>query len=563
MDGTREHQPPVNHQGSLSSHGNETTGDERTLIRLGRHPVSRLAMSLVLGGALVLAFPPYDLWFLAVLAPAGLTLLTRRQPVKHAALSGFMLGLGFFVPLLYWTGLEVGPIPWLVLAIVQALFFVPLGIVSTLLQRLPGWPLWIACAWIAIEAVRGRVPYGGLTWGNLAFSQADGSFAGLAALGGTPLVSFGVALCGSLLAWTVLAATARTRLVAAGAAVVVALAGLAVHPPEPNGPTTTVASVQGNAPTLGMDFNSRARAVTDNHVEATEQLARDVEAGAAKQPDLVIWPENAPDRNPFRDEATRDAIDRAAQRVDAPILVSAIIPTADEQNVENTSILWDPVDGPGQSYVKRHPMPFGEYIPFRGIAEMITDAVQRQPRDHVGGDEVGVFDTDAGTVGVAICFEVGFGHLVRDTVLDGGQLIAVQTNNAHFLDSPMTEQHLSQSRLRAIEHGRTVVVSALTGVSAVIGPDGEINQRTDIFTQDVLVGDVQLSDEMTVATLVGEWPEWILVAVALGALGACGVWFRAGRSGRREPAVAGESTASPETGSADTESPEPVTAGLS
>ncbi|WP_216843380.1 apolipoprotein N-acyltransferase [Phytoactinopolyspora alkaliphila] len=492
----------------------------------------RAVGAVVIGLVLVLAFPPFDLWFTAPLASGAAVLVVRGQPLKWSGLYGFLVGMGLFLPLMYWTGLEVGPIPWIALAVLQSAFFVPLAIGFTLVQRLPAWPVWAAAVWVGAEALRGRVPWGGLTWGKLAFSQADGPFTGLAALGGTPLVSFAVALVGGLLAWLVVSTNMRTRVVAAVTATAVTGAGLLVSPPAADGPTITVASIQGNVPALGLDFNARARVVTANHVETTQRLARDVETGAVPAPDLVIWPENSSDINPFGDERTYADIDRAVSDIGVPVMVSAIVPTEDERNVRNTSILWDPETGPGATYVKRRPMPFGEFIPLRGLAELVTDAVNRQPRDHLGGDEVGVFETDDALIGLAICFEVGVDEVVRDAVAEGGQMLAVQTNNATFGDSPMTEQHLAMSRMRAVEHGRTVVVSALSGVSAVIGPDGAVQQRTELFTQDVLVAEVPLSDASTVATIVGPAPEWVLVAVGLGALGA------AFAVGRRRPAAA-------------------------
>ncbi|WP_207782206.1 apolipoprotein N-acyltransferase [Phytoactinopolyspora limicola] len=483
----------------------------------------RAAGAAIAGLVLVLAFSPFDLWFLAPLAPAGYVLLVREQGLKRSAAYGFVFGLAFFLPLMWWTGLEVGPIPWILLAILQAAFFVPLSIGLTLVQRLAGWPVWIAAVWVAVEALRGRVPWGGLTWGKLAFSQVDGTYIGLAALGGTPLVSFAVALTAGLLAWIVIRRDLGVRLAAATCAVALLLAGLLVSPPAADGETITVATVQGNVPVMGLDFNSRARVVTNNHVEATTQLARDVRAGLVDQPDIVVWPENSSDMNPYRDQRTYNNIQGAVDEIGVPVFVNVRVPTDDEQNIENTAVLWHPGRGPDESYVKRHPMPFGEYIPMRRLARMVTAEVDRQPRDFVAGDTVGLFDTAAGAIGMAICFEVGFDGIVRDTIAEGGQLLAVQTNNATFRDSPMTEQHLAMSRFRAVEHGRTVIVSALAGVSAIVGPDGTVLQRAELFTQDVLVADVQLSDAKTLATVVGAWPEGILVVLALGVLGAAGL----------------------------------------
>ena len=492
--------------------------------------LARAAGALILGVALILAFPPYDQWYIAVLVPAAIALIVRDQPLKRSALYGLAFGLGFFVPFLYWTGLETGPIPWVLLSILQALFFVPLTVGLTLVQRLPGWPVWTAAVWIAVEALRGRIPYGGFTWGKLAFAQADSPFIGLATLGGSPLVSFAVALAGGLLAWVVVGRRWWLRAGGLVAAAALTFAGLFVTPPTPDGDTVTVAVVQGNVPEPGLDYNSKARVVTANHVEATHRLAEDVEAGRVERPDLVIWPENSSDISPYHDAETYRAIDEAVREIGVPVLISAIVPTEDEKNVKNTSIVWDPVTGPGAEYVKRHPMPFGEYIPFRGLAAIITDAVKHQPRDHLPGDTVGVLEMGPATIGDVICFEVAFDDIVRDAVAQGGQLLAVQTNNATFRYSPMTEQQLAMSRLRAVEHGRTILVAALAGVSAVVSPDGEVLDRAELYTQDVMVADVVLSDATTPATTVGAWPEWAACAAAAAAL-AMGMWRGRRRGG--------------------------------
>jgi apolipoprotein N-acyltransferase len=489
----------------------------------------RAVLAVVIGAVLILAFQPYDLWFIAIPVVGIFALLVRGQTIKQSAVLGLLTGMGFFVPFLPWIGDEVGPIPWLLLSTVQALFFIPLGIAVMLVQRLPVWPLWVAAAWVADEALRGRVPYGGFTWGKLAFSQVEGPMLGLAAIGGSVLVSFGVALSGAMLAWSVVHRPAWQRVSAVvGAAAIVAI-GTIVPTASMNGQSATVAVVQGNTPGLGLDFNSRRQVILNNHVEVTHQLAADVAAGRMDQPDIVIWPENSSDVNPFANPDVHDAITGAVAAIGVPTLVGTLVPTADERNIENTSVVWDPVTGPGDTYVKRHPMPFGEYIPFRGIAEMIApDAVSRQPRDFVAGDEVGMMDMAGVAVGPIICFEVAFDNLPRDAVRAGAQLLAVQTNNAGFGYSPMTEQQLAMSRLRAVEHGRWTLVAALAGVSAVVAPDGTVMERIELFEQDVMMAEVELSDDMTVATRIGEWPEWLLTLAAVLAAGLA--WFRSRRT---------------------------------
>ena len=112
------------------------------------------------------------------------------------------------MPLLSWTGIYVGPLPWLALAVFEALHLALLGAATALTSRLRWWPLWAAALWVADEALRGRLILGGFPWGRLGFSQTDGPLLALAAYGGVPLVSFAVALIGTLLAAAVLALTA-------------------------------------------------------------------------------------------------------------------------------------------------------------------------------------------------------------------------------------------------------------------------------------------------------------------------------------------------------------------
>ena len=109
-----------------------------------------------------------------------------------------------------------------------------------------------------------------------------------------------------------------------------------------------------------------------------------------------------------------------------------------------------------------------------------------------------------------------FDDLVRDSVRSGAQLLAVPTNNATFGFTEMTYQQQAMSRVRAVEHGRAVLVAATSGVSAVIAPDGSLQDRSEVFTRDVLVERVPLRDARTLATRLGAWPEALLVLLGLG-----------------------------------------------
>jgi apolipoprotein N-acyltransferase len=490
------------------------------------------------GLLLVLAFPGYDLVWLAPLGPAALALAVRGRRLRSGLWLGLVFGLAFFVPLLSWTGIYVGPFPWLALAIWEAVHLAVLGGATAVTSRLRAWPLWTAALWVADEALRGRFVLDGFPWGRLGFSQTEGPLLALAAYGGVPLVSFAVALTGALLAAAALAlvrarraapgpgergAAVRTAALTLTAVLAVPLAGALAWLPlagpslTDGGPTATVAVIQGDVPRAGLDFNAQRRAVLDNHVQRTLELADHVAAGERPRPDVVIWPENSSDIDPYTNADAARQIDRAATAIDAPILVGAVVEGPGEY-ISNTAIVWDPADGPGETYVKRHPVPLAEYVPARSFFRFFSDKVDLVRRDFIAGDEVGVLDVDGVRLGDLICFEVVYDGLVGDVVDGGAGMVVVQTNNATFGYTDESAQQLAMSRLRAVEFGRTVVVAATSGISAVVAPDGSIVRSSELFTPAVFVEEIAQRDSATVAQRLGAAPEWALTAVGGGAL---------------------------------------------
>lgn len=519
----------------------------------GRVPrrLLRPGAAVLSGLLLFLSFPPRPLWWLALPAFGllGWTLRGRRPRAGFGL--GYLTGLGFLLPLLVWTGEEVGPGPWLALAGVEALFVAAAGLGIAAVSRLPLWPVFAAAVWILGEAARARVPFGGFPWGKIAFGQADGFFLPLAAVGGTPVLGFAVALCGFGLYEVVRqvlkrrrpgtdetpAPAARGPLVAAALAVLVpvtgALAALPLVDDSAEDGTATVAAVQGNVPRLGLDFNSQRRAVLDNHANRTKELAAEVKAGREPQPDLVLWPENSSDIDPYANPDAYEVIDQAVRAIGAPTVIGAVI-APETGKLRNTLIQWNPGRGPVAEYDKRHVQPFGEYIPMRSFVRLFNSNVDRVRRDFGAGTKVGVFDLAGTKVGLATCYEAAFDWAVRDTVTHGAQIISVPSNNATFGRSEMTYQQLAMSRVRAVEHSRSVVVPVTSGVSAVIRPDGEIVAQTKLFTPDVLVEKVPLRSSLTPATRMGTLPEALLVALAVAGLGwsaARSVRARRGRTG--------------------------------
>jgi apolipoprotein N-acyltransferase len=501
-------------------------------------PAATAALSGVL---LYVSFPPRTLWWLALPAFALFGWVLRGRGWKAGLGLGYLFGLGFLLPLLVWTGVEVGPGPWIALVVIEAVFVALVGAGVAAVSKLPAWPVWAAAVWIAGEAARARVPFRGFPWGKIAFGQADGVFLPLAALGGTPVLGFAVVLCGFGLCeavrlglrWRrtreVRRSAAALALISMAVPVLSAVAARSLVSDKAETGTATVAVIQGNVPRLGLDFNSQRRAVLDFHARETERLAAEVKAGKKAQPYFVLWPENSSDIDPFANPDAAAVIEQAAEAIDAPISVGGVVER--DGKLYNEQILWDPEKGATQTYDKRQVQPFGEYLPLRSLIGAINDNWTSMVRqDFSRGTEPGVF-TMAGTqVGLATCYEAAFDWAVRDTVTHGAQMISVPSNNATFDRSEMTYQQLAMSRIRAVEHSRTVTVPVTSGVSAVIMPDGKITQRTGMFVADSLVQKVPLRSSETPATRVGIAPEMLLVLIAAGGLG----WaVTAGVRGRR------------------------------
>ncbi|MFJ3234948.1 apolipoprotein N-acyltransferase [Streptomyces sp. NPDC086787] len=518
---------------------------ERTLgaraVRLRRLvPAVVAALS---GLLLYVSFPPRTLWWLALPAFAGFAWVLRGRRWKAALGLGYLFGLGFLLPLLVWTGVEVGPGPWLALVAIEAVFVALAGAGVAAVSRLPGWPVWAAAVWIAGEALRARVPFNGFPWGKIAFGQADGVFLPLAAVGGTPVMGFAVVLCGFGLyeagrlavegrrTRTVRKAAAATALLSVAVPVVGALAARALISDKAENGTATVAVIQGNVPRAGLEFSAQRRAVLDHHARETMKLAADIKAGKAAQPDFVLWPENSSDIDPFTNADAAQVIDRAAKAVGVPISVGGVVER--DGKLLNEQILWDPAKGPTQTYDKRQIQPFGEYLPLRSLVGAINkDWTSMVRQDFSRGSKPGVFDFGDTKVGLVTCYEAAFDWAVRSEVTDGAQLISVPSNNATFDRSEMTYQQLAMSRVRAVEHSRTVTVPVTSGVSAIIMPDGRITQKTGMFVPAHLVQKVPLRSSETPATELGVLPEIALLLVAAGGIGwAIGAGVRGRRAG--------------------------------
>ena len=508
------------------------------------------AVLVAVAGGLVLAaaFPPAGIWPLAVAGPALLVVALWRRSLRASFLIGLAFGIAFFVPLLSWL-VNVAWYAWIALAVTEALILGLLAVGQQVLLRLRAWPLAVAGWWVAAEALRGRWPYA-FPWGRLAMSQAGAPTAGWAAVGGAPLLTFLIALAGAALAWLLIGPArsgpprgesprgepagergraagpgggrARRRalpLLAAAGAAGLAVAGAVLPVDKPAAaPQATIAAVQGDVPRARTLANQlRATTVTANHASATEALAAQVRAGARPAPDLVIWPENSTDLDPLLNPPVYATIARAVTAVGTPVLVGSVL----QNPLRNAGQLWLPGSGPAGVYAKHQLVPFGEYIPFRGLLDKFTSLPSLQPVNFTPGRKAVVFRVGRIRLGDVICYEVGFDNLVSSEVRGGANLLAVQSNDADFeLDGQTSEsaQQLAMARIRAVESDRAVVYVSTTGESAIIAPDGTVMTRSGIWRRAVLEARVPLRSQLTLADRAGSWPETAITALTLAAL---------------------------------------------
>jgi apolipoprotein N-acyltransferase len=500
--------------------GRDTDGQRGLTLRWA------LLAALAGGLALAAAFPPAGVWPLAAVGPALLAVALTGRTLRGSFLVGLVFGVAFFFLMLSWV-LNVAWYAWIGLAGGSAVIVAVLAVGQRLLLRLPGWPVAVAGWWVAAEALRDRWPWGGFPWGRLAMSQAPAPTAGWAAVGGAPLLTFLIALAGGTLAWLILAAIGpgrNVRRLALPALAVVAAAGVAAAgtalpvDPASGRPAAVVAAVQGNVPharNLPQLLNDSV--VTQNHAQATAKLAAQVKAGHRPAPDIVIWPENSTDLDPFSNPAIYQQVSSAVSVIGRPILVGEVL----NNPQRNVGQLWLPGRGPTAIYVKRQLVPFGEVIPDRGLLSHITSLPALQPIDFTPGHRTVIFRTGQIRLGDVICYEIGFDGLVRSELAAGANLLTMQTNDATFAvdgQTGETLQQLAMARIRAIESDRAVVVASTIGVSAIVAPDGRLITHSGTWQQAVLEARVPLITHRTMADTVGAWPEYIIVALTVAAL---------------------------------------------
>jgi apolipoprotein N-acyltransferase len=433
-----------------------------------------LLLSAFSGALLSAAFEPVGKWWVAPIAIAAhmYALSISRKKV----MSSFLFAVTLNLIVLHWSSTFVGSLPWVILAVGMSIFYLPLALVSK--WGMTAYPL----LYILLEELRNRFPFGGFGWVRVAYTQADSPFSKIAAIGGASALS---AL--TLLIALIIFFVTQRRISA-----ITFLPFLLILIPVnlSTSGNATVLMIQGNVPTLGLDFNSRAKAVFNNHFEKTqEEIAKDPNV------DFILWPENSVDVDPFLNADVNASLNSIQQ----PLIIGAILNKGN--SLYNTSILWG-----GElpdTYIKQHLTPFGEYIPLRSLARIISPLVD-EVEDFSPGDGGKTFSIGEIKVAPVICYELIDDDLLRQAAADSN-ILAVQTNSATFGMSAESAQQLSITRVRAIEHGRNIASVSTTGYSAIINSSGKVVEQTAMGSADSIRAEVGLIEGQTPRDAAGDW----------------------------------------------------------
>jgi apolipoprotein N-acyltransferase len=493
---------------------------------------------------LALSFPkfghPAFAWI--ALTPLVVALARPRQasdpPLtgRRALTLGLLSGGVYFWGTLYWLvetmttfgGLMpiVAALAALVLVAYLSLFPAAYAFVHARLSRAFGNAAVLAVApvWVASELGRQYI-WDGFPWALLGYSQVTVlPVAQLASITGVYGLSFLLALTGSAAAYVVVERTRRRWIVAA--VILVIVAGCSVwgqlrlnrEALMSAGQPVRVAVVQANIPQEEKWDPSMVDRISDRYVAMTRQA---LASGAT----FIIWPESS---TPFyfeHDLLRGATIRRLAVEGKATLLIGSdqIEPVRAEgratpaQRLYNAAFLVRPDGRVGAVYRKMHLVPFGEYVPAQRLLFFVGPLIESVSAFDPGTDPV-MLPVGGHLVSTAICYEVIFASLIRQFVVQGSEMLTTITNDAWYGRSSAAYQHWEQASMRAIEGGRYLARAANTGISGFVDPYGRVLQKTDLFSQAMLVADLRFIQARTIYSRIGDSVAWGSLGLTVAAL---------------------------------------------
>jgi apolipoprotein N-acyltransferase len=508
----------------------------------------RLALIVLSGAALALAFPKVGLSWVAWIALIPLLIAIDRQPLSKVLAYAWAQGLVFYAIVFYWIEIEFHDyVHWSVVAALGPLLLLTsLAAVSTaatfflaeLVRRSARISVMIVlpAAWVAIEWLRSFFPVGN-AWDFLGCAAyRDLNTIQFAEFAGVYGVSALIVLVNATIYWAIterLPLRAKFLGGAMVAGIVLTIVGfgtarrIQLAGEQPSG-QVKVAMVQGNIPQTVKWDPAALPSTLKAYFDSTEAAAR---SGA----DLIIWPETATsflfqpnDAYPYglsKHREDRERLLELANNIHKPILFGApAIYLHRGASLRNRAYL---VSDDGQIegyYDKIQLVPFGEYIPAKSVVgRYVHHILVESIGEFTPGDGPVIFDVNGAHLSVLICYESIFPDLARHAVGAGADILVNITNDAWFGDSSAPYQLLAMTVMRAVENHKPLVRVGNTGVSAVITPTGEILGATKIFTRVTEIQTVSWTKGHTFYTEHGDvFAHLCFTLVVVGVLVALG-----------------------------------------
>lgn len=490
------------------------------------HPTLRrlaLPAALALGATVPFAFAPFGLFPIAVAALALLFLLLRQRAPAPAFRIGYAFGLGMFGVGVNWVYISIhyfggSPLPAAIGTMLLLVAFLSLfpGLLAYGAVRAGGCGagfllLMLPAGWALSEWLRGWL-FTGFPWLNIGYTQIDSPLAGFAPLLGIYGMGWLVAFSAGALAWTLVGrGPARWR----GPLLLVLLwsagAGLTrIDWTQAYAAPLRVSLVQGNIPQDEKWDPKQQIATIEKYLGLTRP---EWYAHGQRKSDIVVWPETAiPAFYHQVEEDILAPLTDEARRAGSDLLTG--IPVLDMQAWEyyNAVISLGQEEG---AYYKHHLVPFGEYLPLRGLLGTLLEVMPLPVADFSAGALDQPLLRAAGyPVGVSICYEIIFGNQIITQLPEAAFLVNV-SNDAWFGDSLAPHQHLEMARMRALETGRFLLRATNTGISAIIGPDGKLRERGAQFETVVVRGEIEARSGATPYVRWGDAPAVIAVTLVV------------------------------------------------
>ena len=495
------------------------------MIRVARAlPAVKNVLLTVLSAVMLIgAFPPFELWWLAWVAPAPLIFaIHRERSVPRSILLGWLFGIVFFIGTCWW--LTYAPIyyaafpPWLAYSL---LFFaasggavfpaVFAGISAYFFRRFGslGFAA-VPFLWIFSEFLRYWLT--GNNWNSIGYSQAFGSNVRvLASVGGIALVGFVPAAASALVAAVFASRKPQFALLAAPAVLIGISAIPFLSPPDlpPPGDNAVVA-VQANVPMSGLTLE-KWNALRQRHKSIAEDALRQIPTGTRA---TVIFPESPMNFMYSDDRGTQDFINGFTSDNNVSVIFNSAEPDPVSDKYFNSAVMVAPSAGEVAQYDKIYLLPFGEAVPspFASVMPAFVGSFAY-------GSEYDLLPIGDAKAGIMICFESHFGQLGREYVDRGADVLIEMTNDGYLGPTPVLRQHLANAVFRAVETRRPLLRVTNVGITAYIAPSGDVLDAAGVYQEASRVWGANVSDgSRTFYVRFGDWFAWLCSAITAGLL---------------------------------------------